>query len=373
MKGIICSVFLTIFKKLVIGLVIYLIVLFMLGCLNRTFYIHHCNRAVRILRKVLRTKKTHTCILGIMLIYICFSSLINATTQKQGYKYIQTELASQKEVDVLFVQEINDDNKWKNIESFSKLHVEEGFVNAEISQEMFNFYKGLFSQIYKNGSKTKLDGKVEIGNYTTINYIYIQDANRWRALYDENEYPNCFYQWGRALNDAAMTIKKLPFIETLEIAADAISIEEEFLSYYDRNINGDNPLIINAEDVALMNGKLYFHLAIRAEAENSEEKGYANCFLVEAYECIKQGQTQIDMQNDLYALLTYYLGNIGETILWKIHEDDDLYMIMGKKALENYKTSLILIENNPDFYRKEENMEKNIKEGISTLNELGFF
>ena len=120
-----------------------------------------------------------------------------------------------------------------------------------------------------------------------------------------------------------------------------------------------------------MNGKLYLHLAICAGA-GEEEKDYANCFLVEAYKCIEQGQHQIDMQNKMYALLTYYLGNIGEKMLWKISKEDDLYMLVGNNALENYQKALKLIEDDPNFYVKEENMEINLKNGISTLNQLGF-
>lgn len=51
----------------------------------------------------------------------------------------------------------------------------------------------------------------------------------------------------------------------------------------------------------------------------------------------------------------------------------DLYIITGKRALENYEYSLDLIKNNPDYYVVEKTMENNIRKGISTLNQLGFF
>lgn len=149
------------------------------------------------------------------------------------------------------------------------------------------------------------------------------------------------------MNDAAMTMDGLSFIKRLEIAADAISVEEKFLSYHNRNINGDeDPIIINVEDISLMNGKLYLKLAVCAGTENEE---YVNCFLAEAYTCIERGQLRIDQQNDLYALLTYYLGVIGEKMIWSIPDDDPLYQLTGNRALEHYGEALRLIESNPEF------------------------
>lgn len=359
------------------GLLAYLIVLVILCLLNRTLYLHHCKKVVKILRKFLKNRKMHKYNLIIWgLCVVFFSSIDNFRSrvgEGQEYIYIQTELASQKEINILFSQEVADDDEWKESETLLKLHVEEGFVNTEISQGMLDYYEELFSGIYKNGTKKELGKGMDLIEVKTsiVDNEYIKEANDWKSLFDTNKNSSCFYHYGRALNDAAMTINEISFMDRLEIAAYAISVEEEFLSYYDRNINDDEPVIINVENISLMNGKLYLHLAICAGA-GEEEKDYANCFLVEAYKCIEQGQHQIDMQNKMYALLTYYLGNIGEKMLWKISKEDDLYMLVGKNALENYQKALKLIEDDPNFYVKEENMEINLKNGISTLNQLGF-
>lgn len=294
---------------------------------------------------------------------------------KQKTIYLQTELATQKEIELLFLQEFTDDDGWKESESLLKLHVEEGFINSAISKEMFDYYEELFSEIYKNGTKVELvkgaDLKGEAKNYSSLENEYLKEADRWKSSYDLTQNSACLYQYGRALNDAAMTIRGVAFMDMLEIAADAIFIEELFLSFNDRNINGNEPIIMNVEDISFMNGKLYLHAAVSASA-GGEEKEYENCLLVEAYTCIEQGLSQIDRQNDMYALLTYYLGNIGERMLWRIPKEDPLYQIIGNKVLKNYMEALELVEENPDFYVTEKNMQKNLKDGISTLNQLGF-
>lgn len=334
-------------------------------------------------RKIRHSKKLRRRIAGICIFVfvglIVIVELVKASMAPDKKIYIKTSLASQTGTDVLLSQEPNKDDNWIKSESISQLHIKEGFVKKEISQEMFDYYEGIFSEICKNGKKMQLDENgrrnIKEEEYFSMNTKYIQEAKKWKKSYDREGVLGCLYHYGRSLNEAAMTFEDMPFMDRLEIAADSVSIEEEFLSCSDRNINagGDTPVIINAEKISLMNGKLYLHIAICAEAGNEEEKGYANCLLVEAYKCIEQGRFQISMGNKRYALLTYYQGNIGERILGKISKEDDLYNVLGQKALENYKSSLELIENNPHFYKKEANMKKNLKRGISTLNEKGFF
>ncbi|MDE5909056.1 MAG: hypothetical protein K2H52_10020 [Lachnospiraceae bacterium] len=379
------DVFGFILRLSIAGLLLYVITLLTLCFVNRFLFFHNCKKAAKVLRNVLKCKKAHmliTVILGGGLLIsplICLFDLSMA--QEQEYIYIHTELAEQKDINRLFPKRISESESdaWKESESLLKLHVEEGFLNAEISKGMFKYYKDLFSKIY-GGTKIESDEGTEVlekqneemKTYFSINNGYLSEARGWKDQYESNGDSASLYQYGRALNDAAMTIGEIPFMVMLEIAADAISSEEKFLSYDDRNINGDEPIIINAENVSLMNGKLYLYIAIRAEAGGEEEKSYINCFLVEAYTCIEQGRLQIDTDDELYALLTYYLGNIGETMLWKIPVNDNLYKVIGNEALENYENALELIENNPDFYIKEDNMEKNINDGIATLNQLGF-
>lgn len=370
-----------ILKLSIKGLVLYLIVVVALSYMKRILRAKHCKKAIKVMRKLRLSKKMHMRIRCVLVFLIMISILLKIFSalivhDEEKYVYRQTELASQMETNILFSQEPNKDDSWKKSESISQLHIKNGFAKEEISQEMFDYYEELFSEICKGDKEIGLNGiryqSGETKGYFSIDNKYIQEAEKWKKLYDSKGTAACLYQYGRALNDAAMTLSGMSFTDMQEIAADSISIEEEFLSYSDRNINinEDTPIIINTEDVSLMNGKLYMRLAVCAGAGNEEEKGYANCLLVEAYKCIEQGKLQINRQNDLYALLAYYQGVIGEKMLRKISKEDDLYNIIGRKALENYQISLNLVEENSDFYKKEANMKKKLNSGISTLKEV---
>lgn len=351
---------------------------------NRLKRNHFCKRhknwfcRMKGINKLLQIILPFTLVIALLVTAIIVQGKEKFDTSK--HLYIQTSLASQSEVSLLFSQEVkNNESDNKESELLAKLHIPESFINAKVSKNMFYYFDEKLSPIYKNGTKSKSVG-TDMADYEDAEYIfidndYIREANYWKNEYISNHQPPFLYQYGRALNDAAMTLDDLPFSSMIEITADAVSSVEKFLSYNSRNINTNmDMVIINVENISLMNGKLLLHVATIASSIE-EGKSYENCLLVEAYVCVERGLNQIDEKNPQYALLAYYLGCIGERLLFQINkiEDSVLYEEIGKKAIKSYEQSLEMIENNPNLYAMEIDMENRLKKSISTLHYLGFF
>lgn len=296
-----------------------------------------------------------------------------------NYTYLQTELASQKDIEILFAQELDKADQGRNEAEWQhRLHIPENFVGAEISPMMFDFFQERLASIYVNGKIKEykvLDlSDSENSEYNLVDNDYINEAMQYRESYLQTPNLATQYQYGRALTDAGMTLDDLPFSLKLEIMSDSVSILENFLSYDNRDVGDKNmPVIINTNYVALINGKLFLHNASIA-AGSYEGESYANCLYVESFVCFELGLANTDSQDKYYALLSYYVGNAGEHIVNIIdkEKEPDLYKIIGEKALARYEAALECIENATEYYVRENNLENNIRNGIDTLHALGF-
>lgn len=296
-----------------------------------------------------------------------------------SYTYLQTELATQKNIEILFVQELDKvDQEQDEAEQLHRLHIPENFVGAEITSTMYEFFQTRLSSIYVNGKVEEykaLDlSESKSAKYNSVESVYIREAAQYRESYLKAPGIANQYHYGRALNDAGMTLDDLSFSLKFDIMSESVFALEDFLSYADRNVGDKNrSVIINTNYVALLNGKLFLHNAPLA-AGSYDGEGYINCFYVEAYVCFELGLAGTDLQDENYALLAYYVGNAGEHIIKRIDKDrePDLYKLIGDKVLARYEAALECIENAPELYNQEDYMGKNIRDGIATLHALGF-
>lgn len=359
-----------------------------------------------------RRNKIPTIIKMVILFTVCFVvegfSLSVAAygltaTEDERYIYETTNLVKQKPYDVLFqpppppadVPEPSPeplekaDETWPLPETLQRLHISENYVGADISQMMLETYRNNFQKIYINGSNLR-EGAVfpQWLNFDREAYQALTDETLSNILCEAEKCkcssrPACLYQLFRALADAVyVEYANLPFEYLFDIAADAMACGELFLTYEDRNIaDGTSVLVINSEDVALMNGKIYWTLASCLEYGYADQKYdiYRNCFYVAGFQCMAQGAEQakegIDGENDrVYAKMQYYMGNFSEKIVKKnrIPKEDALYKQMGEDALRHYSRALELLTTTGRVYDEEFNMRSNIQAGISTLEEMGF-
>lgn len=325
-------------------------------------------------------------------------------TEDERYIYETTSLVKQNSCDVLFqppspsadVPELSPnpledvDETWPLPETLQRLHISENYVGADISQMMLETYRNNFQEIYINGSNLRKGAvfpqwlNLDKEAYQVLAEETLSNILREAEKCKYSSRPACLYQLFRALADAVyVEYANLSFEYLLDIAADAVACGELFLTYEDRNIaDGTSALVINSEDVALMNGKIYWTLASCLEYGYADQKYdiYRNCFYVAGFQCMAQGIKQakegIDGENDhVYAKMKYYMGNFGEKMVRKnrIPKGDALYKQMGEDALRNYNHALELLITPGRMYDEEFNMRGNIEAGISTLKEMGFY
>lgn len=291
------------------------------------------------------------------------------------YIYIQTETATQKDVDVLFEEEPARVNPAvEKTDQQDMLNIPKRFLGADVSLDMVRYFEARLEPIYKQGHET-LYSKIVLSEntvYEVWDNKYIEETIGYRDKYKNNPSLGVHYQYGRALTDAGMTFDSAPFSHKLAIMADSISALEALTVYAEWNANTeDNPVLINVCLLAFMNGKLFLHNAPLA-AGSQEGLEYVNCFYVEAYVCFKLGKEQSDIDNRLYALMCYYIGDAGENLLARINkaEEPTLYNQVYTTTLANYKEAQELFAARSDFYKQEPRIKVRIENGITTLEGL---
>lgn len=305
-------------------------------------------------------------------------------TEDEKLIYEVSPLAEQKPEGYLFdPYQPEEEEKVSYPGALEKLHILSLFMGVEASQTMLDAYRDEIKSFYKNGTGVPPEE-------SALPDWFDMDSGRYAVLSEEarndieEQAENCsnytntanLYQLERALTDGALLeYSHLDFEDLLDIAADAVACGELFLTYADRNINSDEePIFINAEDVALLNGKLYWLLGDCVENGNVSEEYrlYKNSFYAAGFQCMALGRGQIDESDLDYAKMSYYMGNFSERILTGLTEKDAFFQELGDNAMRYYEEAGNLLENGGVKYHAEENMEHNIQKGISTLEGLGF-
>lgn len=315
---------------------------------------------------------------------ISYASIAAMRLEGSGreFTYLKTSLAEQTSLEVLFSPEETED--WQLSECFQKLHIEEKFLNMEITEEAVDFFMDVVEALYQNGHRTMLPAKEadeeerarlkktrkQVTEFkAATEEEYKQEAEGWYDLYEYSGRSVDLYQSSRALKDALEVGANKDFEAMLRIAADAVNRSERFLEFEDRNINTkENAIVKNAGDIALSNAKVYWQLARRSKIGNEEERAYTNAFLMLAYACAGQAEQQMDIGHRDYAKALYYKGNTGEQILKRISQESPLYQEMGEQVLRDYESALSCLISRPGYYNQEEAMEKNINNGIAKLS-----
>lgn len=339
----------------------------------------------RILMKGNKIRNIHYVIVGVALL-ICVVMFIlflfkDWRVEHQHFQYIQTHMAEQKSLDILFSNEIEieiNDNK-----ELRKLHIAIGSPTAEITETEIEKRIEVFTGIYQaeiENANAGIESDFETeagmqenkwnisGTKSNIFVKYLEEYYYWSKLFTKSRLPSDLYQSSRAARDMLEVGRfQCNDEELLEIAAEAVYRSELFLEYGSPNINTeDNPVMIEKKDVLLNNGKVFYQLY--TEAETREELMlYRNDFIMNAYVCMLLAGDEVTEGDVQYAKVNYYIGNTGETMLSRV-SNEALYEKIRKDASEHYKKALRGLDSRPDYYDKEHNMAENCRNGISTLD-----
>lgn len=319
--------------------------------------------------------------------------------EHKRYNYIQTEMAEQKSVDILFLNEIqielNEDENSNENEALNekqvelnkcmqKLHITAESPITEITDDEIQNRIAIFIDIYQAETKTSgIDSKTDTetedeGQETKLKLNgeksekfskYQDEYEDWSDSFASSGSPSELYQISRTARDMLEVGRnECDYEELLKIAAEAVYRSECFLECDNRNVNTEKePVIIEAKDILFYNGKVFYQLYM--EAENRKEiKEYRNDFIVNAYVCMFLAGKMITKNDDEYAKVNYYIGNTREKMLTEIPTEDEFYKENIKDGLVHYRIALDCLLKRPDYYDKESNMEKNCQDGINTLN-----
>jgi len=290
-------------------------------------------------------------------------------------------MAEQKKLEILFQDEVQ--IELNENEDMRKLHIETEALLTEITEEEIGERKDLFRGIYKagtelSGTNVELDSETEKemtelrtkvdGTKSSTLAEYQQEFEDRSILFENEGLPSDLYQSGRAARDMIEVGRSECNDEKLiRTAAEAVYRGERFLGYKNRNIHTkENPVIIEAEDMLFYNGKVFYQLYLEAETRE-ELKDYKKDFIVNAYACMVLAEEAITEEDTMYAIVNYYIGNIGEKMSKEIPEEDFFHEEIAEGASEHYATALRCLENRADYYDKESNMQKNCRDGIATL------
>lgn len=268
--------------------------------------------------------------------------------------------------------------------TFEKLHILKLYVGVKISQAMLTAYETELEPLYKNGGGAPPEEPIlpewfDISRCAALSEAARDKIEEQKEKCSNFSNPANLYLLEKELTDGALLeYTHLDFENLLDIAADAVACGEQFLTYGNRNINGDeSPLYINAEDVALLNGKLYWILGNCLEYGNVPEEysQYKNCFYAAGFQCVALGRAKIDEDDCDYPKLSYYMGNFSEKMLVGLTEKDRFYQQLGQDAMRYYEEALGLLESDEvvkEKYNEEDGMVRNIRNGITTLEGMGF-
>lgn len=328
---------------------------------------------------------------GGIAVFVLFSTA-QAKNLKRDEKltYVEAESAVQRDPQSLFAPNQPEDTpqqaeeveeSWPPEAVLERLHIPKDLVGVPLNQAMLDHYETQFEPIYQNGVAQPPAGAI-LPEWMDLNsFPYdAMDSAVAEPIYVEgakcrNSRPACLYQLGRALTDAVLTHPELGFEVLFHTAADAVAVGEQFLTYEDRDIADDEPLILHAGNIALLNGKLYWTLANYLEVRGlpEEYEGYLDCLYAAGVQCVKCGRDQTSLEDPIYATLTYYLGNFSEKMLGRISKgtQGEFYDRIGRDALAYYEEAEALLRQGTG-YLSENHMDRNIQDGINTLNGLGF-
>ena len=341
------------------------------------------SRLKRILAKNWRIRKKIFFIAVISLVIGIVTFLLflfkDFRVEHKRYNYIQTKMAEQKSVDILFLNE-------KQVElnkCMQKLHITAESPITEITEDEIKNRTAIFTDIYQTETKTLdidnmtdtetedegQEAKLKLnGEKSEIFSKYQDEYEDWSDSFASSDSPSELYQMSRTARDMLEVGRcECDNEELLKIAAEAVYRSECFLEYDDRNVNTEEkPIIIEAKDILFYNGKVFYQLYL--EAENRKElKEYRNDFIVNAYVCMFLAGEEITENDTEYAKVNYYIGNTREKMLNEIPTEDVFYKENIKDGLVHYRIALNCLEKRPDYYEKESNMKKNCENGIETL------
>ena len=336
------------------------------------------------LRYILFSRVVHilTWILPIALLLtapVCGIASVVYKPQDTGetYTYIHTETEKQSDPILLFETEPRENRTETEYPSPQDvLHIPEFYLGKDVTLEGVQYFETVLGSIYRQGNQRQYE-QVALppdAIYNVWENQYIEEAKLYRGAYEKHPSRKNHYQYARALTDAGMTFDSAPFPHKLAMMNDSVTALEELAVYQEWNANTEEkPSLINTCFLAFSNGKLFLHNAPLA-AGSEEGKKYVSWFYVEAYVCFCRGKELIEEQgeedeNKLYALLCYYVGDAGESLLARIDKDVEptLYNQVYSKALESYQEAEIRYENNPSGYKKEPGIITRIENGINTL------
>lgn len=315
----------------------------------------------------------------IVILVCCGTAYARLNPNVDQYTYLKNNLAEQRNIEVLFQEESVDTTKQEEqSDRIKKLHIPERFIGQPIDDAIYNYFYTELSQVYINGTKAGYRDSAPViasdnAPYDNLDSPSIQEAKQYRDDYNNHPNQGSLYQYGRALSEFEPKGSDLLFSVTLLIMSESLYSMESFLEYADRNVNSENmPVEIDAYQIALMEGKMFLSNS-KLAVESEEGAAFSNCFLVEALVSFEIGLSQIDSSNKYYVLLSYYVGNAGQNILYKIDQDSDpeLYSSIGNKSMRAYQDAQKLYTDDPTFYAAESGMMTNIENGIQTLMDLG--
>lgn len=295
----------------------------------------------------------------------------------ETYTYIHTETEKQSDPILLFETELGEGRtETEDPSPRDVLHIPEFYLGKDVTLERVQYFETVLGSIYRQGNQIPYE-EVKLppdAVYNVWENQYIEEAKLYRGEYEKHPDRNKHYQYARALTDVGMTFDSAPFSHKLAMMNDSVTALEELAVYQEWNANTEeDPSLINTCFLAFSNGKLFLHNAPLA-AGSEEGKDYVSWFYVEAYICFCRGKELIEEQggedeNRLYALLCYYVGDAGESLLARIDKEAEptLYDQVYNKALESYQEAEIRYENDSSGYKRESRIITRIENGINTL------
>lgn len=291
--------------------------------------------------------------------------------------YVRTEIAEQKDKGILFeTEQIKSEAEADRQTSRNMLHIPEFYLGKTVTLERFEYFEAVLGSVYRQGDQVEyVETTLPLGAvYDDCDSPYIEEAVYYREVYRNYSSRDNHYQYGRALTDAGMMLDGVPFAHKLAMMDDSVSALEELTVYREWNAGTeDEPAQISACFLAFSNGKLFLHNAPLA-AGSEVGVDYVSWFYVEAYICFCQGKERIverdaEDENRLYALLCYYIGDAGESLLERIDKEAEpvLYCQVYDEALANYREAEKRYKDNPAGYKEEPGIMTRIENGITTL------
>lgn len=348
---------------------------FRIACVNYQYYKKRANTRAARLKKVVMG-----CAVAIIIADTigCLTAHALARTEDEKLIYEVSPLAEQQLTDTLFEPQPADVGP-SSPSAIERLHILDLYVGVAPSQAMLTAYKDELESLYRNGSNAApteplLSEPFDNSHYAALSEAAKDDIKEQQENCAVHSHPAYLYQLERALTDGALSeYAHLTYTDLLELSADAVTCGERFLTYGNRNINSQQtPLIINAEDVALMNGKLFWVLGDCLENGNvpDEYEQYLNSFYAAGFQCMALGREQIREDDPDYAIFCYYMGNFSERLLGGLSEEEEFYQTLGKNSIGYYGKARDLLKTGG--YDAEDDMALHIEDGIRTLEGLGF-